>query len=155
MKIRYTKLPDLLSPDAYSWYPLIQVCARQDKKGRVFHALVDSGAVDCIFPESIGRLLGIDVPSGQPKTYFGLARQAAPGFLHSIKLQVTGLDHWVTLDVGFIDADIIPLLGQSGFFSNYQIVFERFRYQFEVNKRERALVRGLMRGHRRDKGRRK
>lgn len=112
----------------------------------MFHALVDSGAIDCIFPESIGRLLGIDVPSGQPKTYFGLARQAAPGFMHSIRLQVTGFDHWVTLDAGFISADIMPLLGQSGFFSNYQVVFERFRKQFEVNTRENALMRGKRRG---------
>ncbi|MCM3870433.1 MAG: retroviral-like aspartic protease family protein [Pyrinomonadaceae bacterium] len=136
MKIRYTKLPDLLKPNAYSWYPLLQVCARYENKGRVFTALVDSGAIDCIFPESIGRLLGIDVRSGKPRTYFGLAQQAAPGFLHSIKLQVTGLDHWISLDVGFISADVMPLLGQGGFFSTYQIIFERFRYQFEVNKRK-------------------
>lgn len=112
----------------------------------MFHALVDSGAIDCIFPESIGRLIGIDVPSGQPKTYFGLAGQAAPGFVHSIKLQVTGFDHWVSLEVGFISADIVPLLGQSGFFSQYQVIFERFRKQFEVNTRKSALVRGRMRG---------
>lgn len=147
MKIRYTKLPDVLTPGAYSWYPMLQICARHENKGRVFHALVDSGAIDCIFPESIGRLLGINVPSGQPKTYFGLARQAAPGFVHSIKLQVTGFHHWVSLDVGFISADIVPLLGQSGFFSSYQVIFERFRKQFEVNTRENALMRGKRRGN--------
>lgn len=152
MKIRYTKLPDVLNPGGYSWYPLLQICARHGNKGRVFHALVDSGAIDCIFPESVGRLLGIDVPSGQPKTYFGLAQQAAPGFVHSIQLQVTGFDHWVSLNVGFINADIVPLLGQFGFFSHYQVIFEGFRKQFEVNTKESALMSGRMRGHRRHKG---
>jgi hypothetical protein len=86
------------------------------------------------------------VPSGQPKTYFRLARQAAPGFVHTIKLQVTGFDHWVSLDVAFISADIVPLLGQSGFCSTYQVIFERFRKQFEVNTRENALMRAKMGG---------
>jgi len=115
---------------------------RYGRKGRVFHALVDSGAIDCIFPESLGRLLGIDVTSGKPKTYFGIAKQAAPGFMHTVDLQVTGLDQWITLEVGFVSADINPLLGQNGFFEKYQIIFERFRYQFEVNTREKALMRG-------------
>src|SRR6266850_3189406 len=140
MKIRYTKIPDLLNPGGYNWYPLIQVCARSQNKSRVFHALVDSGAVDCIFPKSIGTLMGIDVLSGKPKTYFGLARQSAAGYLHEIDLQVTGYNHWIRIEVGFVDSDIIPLLGQTGFFSNYQVIFERFRYQLEVNKRERALM---------------
>jgi hypothetical protein len=114
----------------------------------VFHALVDSGAVECVFPTSIGEVIGIDVPSGQPKTYFGLAEQTATGFVHSIKLPVTGFNHWIDLDVGFIDSDSIsPLLGQYGFFSNYQIIFERFRKQFEANTRESALVRGRKGGH--------
>lgn len=146
MKIRYTKLPDVLNPGGYSWYPMIQVCARYGNKGRVLHALVDSGAVDCIFPASIGEVIGIDVPSGEPKTYFGLAEQAASGFVHSIQLQVTGFNHWINIDAGFIDSNISPLLGQHGFFSNYQIIFERFRKQFEVNTRESALMRGRKHG---------
>jgi hypothetical protein len=143
MRVRYTKLPDLLNPGLYSWYPLIQVCAKHKDKGRVFHALIDSGAVDCIFPASIGQLLGIDVRSGAPKTYFGLAGQAAHGFRHTISLKVTGLDQWKGLEVGFIENDdVMPLLGQTGFFSNYQIIFERYRYQIEVKTREQGLMRG-------------
>lgn len=142
MRIRYMKLPDAHSPDGYSWFPFLQVCLRYGDKGRVFHALVDSGAVDCVFPESLGRLLGIDVPSGRPNTYYGIARQAANGFMHTVNLQVTGLDQWITLEVGFVSADISPLLGQNGFFEKYQIIFERYRHQFEVNTKENALMRG-------------
>lgn len=146
MKIRYLKFPDAHSPGNYSWYPLLRVCLRYGTRSRVFHALVDSGAIDCIFPESLGRLLGIDVLSGKPKTYYGIANQAAPGFMHTVDLQVTGFDHWITTEVGFVSADISPLLGQNGFFEKYQIIFERFRHQFEVNTRENALMRGRKRG---------
>jgi hypothetical protein len=142
MKIRYMKLPDANNPGSYSWYPLLQVCLRHGTKGRMFHALVDSGAVDCIFPESLGRLLGIDVPSGRPKTYYGIAKQTLPGFIHSVNLQVTGFNQWLTFEAGFVSADIDPLLGQTGFFETYQITFERFRFLFELNTRERALMRG-------------
>lgn len=147
MKFRYTKLADLLQPGTYNWYPLVQICLRHDNKGRTMHALLDSGAIDCIFPASIGELLGIDVPSGRPKIYFGLAQQATTGFQHTVRLQVTGFDHWITLDAGFIESEnVTPLLGQSGFFSHYSITFERFRYQVEIKTRVQALMRGR-RGH--------
>jgi len=142
MKVRYTKLPDLIDPGKYSWYPFLQVGLRHGTAGRQFSALVDSGAVDCIFPESLGRLIGINVPAGRPKTYFGIGLQAAPGFVHTVNFQVTGMNQWLTFEAGFVNADIQPLLGQKGFFDNYQIVFERFRHQFEINTRETALMRG-------------
>lgn len=108
---------------------------------------MDSGAVDCIFPAAIGELIGIDVPSGIPKTYFGLAQQAANGYIHKVKLQVTGFGFWTELEIGFIESDVLPLLGQHGFFSNYQVVFEGYRRRFDVNKKESALMTGRKRGH--------
>lgn len=142
MKVRYTKFPHLIDPSKYSWHPNLQICLRYGNKGRVFDALVDSGAMDCIFPESIGRLIGIDVPSGQPTTYFGIAQQAAPAFLHTVQLKITGMPQWITLEAGFVTRDIQPLLGQRGFFEAFQVKFERWRYQFEVSTREQAVVRG-------------
>lgn len=144
MKVRYTKWPTLTDPEIYNWHPELQVCLRVQNgtRGRVIRALVDSGAIDCIFPESLGRLIGLDVPSGKPTTYFGVADQMVTGFLHTIQLQVTGLDRWIDLEAGFVMADIRPLLGQRGFFEAYQVVFERWRYQFELNSREQAIMRG-------------
>lgn len=142
MKVRYTKFPDKFGPGGYNWHPLLQVCLRYGTKRRVLHALVDSGAVECVFPEAIGKLLAIDVPSGVPKTYFGIAEQGVPGFVHTIELQVTGLNQWITIEAGFVRADFIPLLGQAGFFEKYQVIFERSRHQFEINSRENALMRG-------------
>ena len=147
MKIRYHKLPDLVNPDGHSWYPFLQVCLRQTNRGRIFLALVDSGAADCIFPASIGTLLGIDVPSGRPQTYYGLAGQASPAFVHEVNLQVTGFNSWITIEAGFVIADVVPLLGQRGFFENYRVVFERFRLQFEVYTKMDALRPGSDRGY--------
>jgi len=43
-------------------------------------------------------------------------------------------------------AEVMPLLGQTGFFDHYQIVFERFKRKFEINTKENAVVRNK-RGH--------
>lgn len=146
MNIRYRNVPDKTRPEGYSLYPLLQVFVRYDVNMRPFLALVDSGASDCIFPESAGAVLGIDVPSGRPQKFYGLARQEAPGFVHSIQLQVTGFSHWVEIEAAFVTGEIMPVLGQTGFFQNYQIVFERFKRQFEVNTKTDALIRN-QRGH--------
>lgn len=142
MKIRYRKLPDLLNPAQYSYYPYLQVSVRYSDRKQPILALIDSGAVDSLFPESLGVPLGIDVPSGERKIYFGIGGRAVTGFLHNVDLQIQGFDAWVRMKVGFINTVQIPLLGQSGFFENYQIIFERFRYQIEIYPRIDALVRG-------------
>jgi hypothetical protein len=80
--------------------PLLQVLLRHDANMRPFLALVDSGAIDCIFPASVGAILGIDVPSGRPHKFYGLAKQEAQGFMHSVQLQVTGFDQWIEIEAG-------------------------------------------------------
>ena len=137
MKFRYTRVPDNLNPKGYSIYPFLQVRLGFKSKALNLRGLIDSGAVDCLFHRTIGEALGMDIDSGTPKTYAGIAGQEVTGYVHSIKLQVQGFSEWVQIEAGFIDIDFVPLLGESGFFDNYQIVFERYRGRFEVNSRTR------------------
>ena len=149
MKIRYRRLPNILEPTTYSHYPYLQVSIRhQQKAAQPLLALVDSGAIDTLFPIALGEILGIDVLSGERKVYFGLGGNSALGYLHDCDMQVSGLKTWVKMRIGFVDTIRIPLLGQSGFFENYQVLFERFRYQFEIYPKVDALIRGT-RGRRR------
>lgn len=116
-------------------------------------ALVDSGSTDCILPASLGEVLGIDVPSGKPHTFHSFNLEPTPGFLHTIKLQVTGFRHWADVSVAFIQSEkVMPILGEVGFFDHYQVVFERFKRQFEINSREDAIIRNK-RGYGRGRGR--
>jgi hypothetical protein len=32
-----------------------------------------------------------------------------------------------------LESEVMPILGQQGFFESYQVVFERFKRQFEIN----------------------
>lgn len=149
MRIRYLKLPDILDPTQYSYYPYLQVGVRyHEKAAQPVRCLVDSGAIDTLFPIAFAEVLDIDVLSGKRKVYFGIGGHSAVGYLHECHIQVQGFSNWVRLNIAFVDTIRIPILGQSGFFENYQVIFERFRYQFEVYPKIDALIRGS-RGRRR------
>ncbi len=141
MNVRYRKLPDATREGGYNFYPLLQVFLRHQMNMRPILALVDSGSSDCIFPVSLGEVLGLDAFSGKRHTFHAFDSKETEGFVHKVDLQVTGFSHWISLDVVFIASEVIPILGQVGFFENYQIVFERFTRRFEVNTKADAVVR--------------
>jgi hypothetical protein len=148
MNIRYRKIPDETRPEGYSFYPLLQVLVRHDLNMRPLLALVDSGAQDCIFPASTGKVLGVDVPSGKQHKFLSFNLQETSGFVHRVHLQVPGFPHWIDVDAVFVESEVMPILGESDFFESYQIVFERFRRQFEINTKADAIIRSR-RGRRR------
>ena len=148
MRIRYRKLPDLLDPTQFNYYPYLGVAVRYKDKTQPLFALVDSGAIDTLFPAVLGEVLGIDVVSGTRKVYFGIGGHAAIGYMHECQLQVQGFNTWRNVTIGFVDTIKVPLLGQSGFFENHQVIFERFKYSFEVYPKVDALIRAS-RGRRR------
>src|SRR5258705_1040364 len=130
MRIRYRKIPDLLAPEKFNHYPYLQVLIRYKQPTLQLLALVDSGAIETLLPATLGVALGIDVLAGDKKVYFGIGGQSALGYRHECNMRVQGLDSWIKLTVGFLDTIQIPILGQLGFFEHYQVLFERFRYQF-------------------------
>jgi len=96
--------------------------------------LVDSGAEDCLFHASLAKLLGVDLKSGPKKEFSGIAKgHPIDGYLHTIELQVYGMTERVKMDVYFTEAEgVHALLGQTGFFENFKVTFERYKGQFEV-----------------------
>ena len=141
MKFRYKKIASDVDPKGYTSHPVIQVSLRYGNRAVDLRGLIDSGAADCLFHRSIGEALGIDIESGRVKDYTGIARQSVVGYLHKIGLRVQGMSEWVEIEAAFIDAQVIPLLGEGGFFDSFQIVFERYRGRFEVNSRARYRLR--------------
>jgi hypothetical protein len=116
--------------------------------------LVDSGSADCVFPSSIAELLRIDIRSGTPHEFHGFDNRLVAGFVHTVHLQVAGLNSWVKMDAVFLESDGLAILGQRGFFDSYQIVFEKWARRFEVNTKEGAIIRN-QRGHGRRRGHRR
>lgn len=141
MNVRYRKIDDETRPEGCWFYPLLQVFIRSGVNMRPTLALVDSGSSDCVFSASFGEVLGIDVPAGQPHQFHAFDLNPVRGFVHKVQLQVTGFDHWIELNAVFIESEVLPILGQQGFFESYQIVFERFKRQFQINSKTDAILR--------------
>ena len=99
--------------------------------------LVDTGATDCLFDRDVADDLGITLADSDVKReYFGVGGQTVIGHVHSIKPQVQGFSEWIEIEVAFINAQLpYQLLGQAGFFDNYEISFQRYRGRFEIKSR--------------------
>jgi len=141
MNIKYRRLADDTRPEGYTFYPLVRIFLRKGTHMQYVLALVDSGAADCVFPRSFAQLLGIDISSGEPHQFHGFDLAAVKGYVHRLHLQVAGFSHWVDIDAVFLESDGMAILGQRGFFESYQVVFERWARQFEINTKTDAMIR--------------
>ena len=138
MKFKYRYLPDSSGPGrAYIRLPLPKIRLGSGANHPNVVGLVDSGATDCLFDRDVADDLGIKLAdSDVTREYFGVGGQSVIGHIHPIRFQIQGFAEWVDFDVGFIDAKLpFQLLGQSGFFDNYEISFQRYRGRFEIKSR--------------------
>lgn len=136
MKFKYRKIPDDTNPPyKFVSVPLLPITLFYGNKQQNLLGLLDSGADECMFHSSIGELLGIDVKSGRSKRHFGIAGQPIDSFMHTIQLQVQGYHARIELEAAFTDYNEMPLIGQRGFFDNYQVIFERYKGRFEIKSR--------------------
>jgi predicted aspartyl protease len=117
--------------------PMLQVRLAYGDKHSDVVALVDSGAADSLFDRDVAEDLGIDLKSSsEQREYFGVAGQSVIGYIHRIQLQVQGFAEWIDMEAAFLDAkQPYQLLGQSGFFDNYEVTLRRYRGRFEVRSR--------------------
>ena len=141
MNLQYRKLPDQTRPEGYTFYPLLRIFLRHDVNMQYGLALVDSGSTDCVFPASIADLLRINIQSGPPHDFHGFDLQLVHGYVHRVQLQVAGFSRWVPVDAVFLESEGMPILGQRGFFENYQVIFERWARRFVINTKEDAMLR--------------
>jgi predicted aspartyl protease len=99
--------------------------------------LVDTGATDCLFDRDVTDDLGITLADSDAKReYFGVGGNLLVGHIHPIRLQIEGFSEWIEIETAFINAKLpYQILGQSGFFDNYEISFQRYRGRFEIKSR--------------------
>jgi hypothetical protein len=135
MKFKYRYLPDSSGPDrAYIRLPLLKVRLGSGANHTDVVGLIDSGAADCLFDRDVADDLGIMFANSDvTREYFGVGGQAIIGHIHTIRFQIQGFSEWIEIEAGFIETKLpYQLLGQSGFFDNYEISFKRYRGRFEI-----------------------
>jgi len=115
--------------------PVIPVQILSGKKSVCFDALVDSGADGCTFPGWVAKMVGKDVEDGRPKIFSGIGG-AVLSFKHKVRLSVEGITF--PMEAYFShEWDDLPfgLLGQSGFFSRFDVAFSWRSKSIRLRKR--------------------
>lgn len=138
----YRKVPDHTIPRK-RWIkrPLLQVTLFNGIQRKQVICLVDSGADECLFHASIGRRLGIDIESGRYKRFDGIAG-SLEAYMHLIELQIQDFPERVEIEAGFTESEgVDAILGQAGFFEEFRICFDRYRWKIEITSRLESTMR--------------
>lgn len=137
IKFFYEKLP-LIDQDERGKEiarPVVQILLNY-KHGKMFgplRALIDSGADYNLFPAQVGQLLGINIKKGQINATEGIGGKVITTYRHfGIKMFLEGYSFETFIDFSY--EDVIPLLGQQGFFDKLKkITFDRVNEEFYVD----------------------
>jgi len=122
MRAPYRTLP---GPDGTTlYYPLLRIRLGKSRgvTTRFFEALVDSGAADCLFSESIATAIGIDLETGQKERRSGIGGNQDV-WVHPVVLHVG--EHALDIEAAFTkNLPVSGLLGRRGFFEHFKITFD-------------------------------
>lgn len=119
----------------YGELPLLMVRVRYGRKHIDLNCLVDSGAGECIFDTDIAEILGIDLSKAEKRVYFALGDTPITGYRHKVMMRVKGFDDWLSVTVGFVAENDLSLLGQKGFFENYEVTFRTYQKRLEIKSK--------------------
>jgi len=113
--------------------PLVSVRLSCNKKKVKVWALVDSGADFSVFNADIAAILDIDLKKGRPIDLMGFVGESAPAWVHQVNLELEGFQS-ININVAFTESSMpeLSLVGQRGFFDNFQIRFERYKDLIEI-----------------------
>ena len=118
--------------------PVIQIILKNQGNAIGYNVLVDSGADICLFDQSIGEAIGIDIKSGKVKEVFGVGGKASLYYLHPVTIEVGGWEF--TIEAGFmpdVAGRVMPygLVGQKGFFENFIVKFDLLKAEVDLKAR--------------------
>ena len=127
MLFRYTEYPDGVLR------PVVPVTLHGPVRSRQFGMLIDSGADVSVISGRTANFLGLEL-TGRKTEDFQLA-DGSRVLAISIEINATIADRTILLQLAVIDlppGTISPLLGQRGFFDQFEVRFRRSHEEFEI-----------------------
>lgn len=88
MRFRYTEIQNHQNPAAPFQRPYVIVRLTSGERHKDVISLVDSGADLCLFHSDIGRLLGLQVETGDKLAFQGVSGANARAYLHRVEMTV-------------------------------------------------------------------
>ena len=134
MRFPYVKTPTRDPKKKWLSRPLIPVALFGPKGSIYIDALIDSGADMCLFHSDIGRDIGLKIEKGEREIFSGIEGGNVVVYVYTIYLQIIGMSEKVEVRAGFAETPgVSAILGQEGFFDNFQIKFQRNIHSIEIN----------------------
>lgn len=134
MRFPYVKTPTRDPKKKWLSRPLIPVALFGPKGSIYIDALIDSGADMCLFHSDIGRDIGLEIEKGERELFSGIEGGNVIVYVYTIYLQIIGMSEKVEVKAGFAETPgVSAILGQEGFFDNFQIKFQRNIHSIEIN----------------------
>lgn len=115
--------------------PIVRVVFTNPKNNKKVEVgcLIDSGADDIFLNTLVAEVLEIDITGGVKKAYQGITNAPVVATEHFLTMNVKPDMHEFTIGCSFLpDLPVLGLLGQNGFFDNYEVVFRRYEDVFEL-----------------------
>lgn len=140
MDFKYKKFPydaqnKVFTDKKYALRPVIQIDFESPNGPFSYFVLIDSGADYCIFHARVGELLGLEIKSGKPLTFFGTSGQPQIAYFHHINFKIGGNDFSCYVGFSFdIEQLAYGILGQVGFFDKWRIKFEYDKENVEIKE---------------------
>jgi hypothetical protein len=95
--------------------------------------LADSGSNAMLLDSKLARNLHLDWKAGKERTLQVIKEIPIVGYSHKLMMQLENDSHQFEVDCIFVEnLNLDGILGQTGFFDNYQVVFEGYNQRFEV-----------------------
>jgi len=118
--------------------PVIEITLKHIDNLIRYEVLVDSGADICLFSQSVGEAIGVDIKSGKIREVFGVGGKASLYYLHKITIEVGGWNY--EIEAGFmpdVAGRTMPygLVGQKGFFENFIVKFDLLKEEVDLKTR--------------------
>lgn len=134
--VKYLVTPQEIKPAAYVYRPIIPIKLSKGMKRIVFDALVDSGADECTLPGWIADTLGHSIYRGEQRIFSGIGG-AVLAYLHKTRLAIDKYEFMTDVFYSH-EWDDMPfgLLGQSGFFSQFNVQFNYKDKEFRLSIHE-------------------
>ena len=133
MRFRYTEIQNHQDPVRPFQRPYLIVRLIKGGRHKDVIALADSGADVSLFHSDIGRMLRIEIEQAPELVFQGVSGRREVAYVHRVDLTVRGLSP-ISLDVGFTVSMAVGtgLLGQRGFFEQFDIYYKLSKKYFEV-----------------------
>ena len=131
IKFDYTPYPsaDYTGRDTLAWRPMVDVTLFGPKDFRNVKALIDTGADDCLIHRDFSEILGVKFIG--KKKVIGVGTDILVDYAE-VEIVIKHFNKKIKTIAGFAELPLPCLLGQSGFFDNYRVRFEKDIERFEI-----------------------